>query len=140
MADTRTQPTPADVAVFLDAVEPPRRQADGKALCALFHRITGEEPRMWGPSIVGFGSYGYRYDSGHEGTACRLGFSPRKAQLVLYVLVGAAGEPDRLARLGRHKAGKGCLYVNKLADVDMAVLEALIRAAWDEMNAKYPPG
>lgn len=138
MPDAKTSPTPADVSSFLDSVEHPIRRADGRTLCALLQRVTGREPLMWGPSIIGFGSYDYRYDSGHCGTACRIGFSPRKAQLVLYVLTGGDGEADRLARLGKHKTGKGCLYLNKLADVDMAVLEEIVRTAWDEMNARYP--
>lgn len=104
----------------------------------MMERITGHEPKMWGPSIIGFGSYHYRYDSGHEGTACRLGFSPRKAQLVLYVLTESEGEAELLARLGKHKIGKCCLYINKLADVDMDVLETLTRRAWDWMNRRYP--
>lgn len=138
MAETKTQPTPVDIAAFLEAVEPPQRREDGKTICALMQRITGEEPRMWGPSIIGFGRYRYQYDSGHAGEMCRLGFSPRKAQLVLYVLTGGAGEAEKLARLGKHKTGKSCLYINKLADVDMAVLEELTRDALAHMDARYP--
>lgn len=138
MAEIKTQPTPVDVADFLEAVEPPQRRDDGKAVCAMMERITGEEPRMWGPSIIGFGRYRYQYDSGHAGEMWRLGFSPRKAQLVLYVLTGAAGEAEKLARLGKHKTGKSCLYINKLADVDMAVLEELTRDALAHMDARYP--
>lgn len=140
MPETKTKPTSVSVADYLDAVEPAIRREDAQTLVTLFQRITGQEPRMWGPSIIGFGSYDYTYDSGHSGTACRLGFSPRKAQLVLYVLTGADGEADHLARLGKHKAGAACLYINKLADVDMAVLEQLTRDAWADMNARYPPG
>ncbi len=138
MAETKTKPTTISVADFIDAIPDVTRRADGKIICDLMARITGEEPQMWGPSIVGFGSYHYRYDSGHEGTACRLGFSPRKAQQVLYILTGEEGEEEKLARLGKHKTGKACLYVNKLADVDIAVLEELIRDALASMNAKYP--
>jgi hypothetical protein len=138
MAEIKTKPTQVTPASFLDSVENPARREDGKVVCALLQTITGEEPRMWGPSIIGFGSYHYKYDSGHEGTMCRLGFSPRKAQLVLYVLTGADGEAERLARLGKHKIGKSCLYINKLADVDMAVLEEIARHALDDMNARYP--
>jgi hypothetical protein len=138
MAQIKTKPTVVGVADFLDSVENPARRADGKTICALMQRVTGEEPRMWGPSIVGFGSYHYKYDSGHEGTMCRVGFSPRKAQLVLYVLSDSAGEAERLARLGKHKTGKSCLYINKLSDVDLGVVEELIRAALDDMNTRYP--
>ena len=138
MAETKTKPTGVGVESFIDAVENPTRREDARTVCAMMERITGEEPRMWGPSIIGFGSYHYRYDSGHEGIACRLGFSPRKAQLVLYVLTETEGEAELLARLGKHKIGKCCLYINKLADVDMDVLEALTARAWDWMNRRYP--
>ncbi len=142
MAETKTKPTAASVESFIDAVENPTRQADARTVCAMMERITGHEPSMWGPSIIGFGSYHYRYDSGHEGDAPRLGFSPRKGQLVLYVLTGYQEEDEReaelLARLGKHKIGKSCLYINKLAEVDMAVLEQLTARAWDWMNRKCP--
>jgi len=139
VADVKTKPTPADVAAFIDAVENPVRRADAQTVCAMLERVTGESPRMWGASIIGFGSYHYRYDSGHEGDMCRLGFSPRKAQLVLYVLSDTPEEAEKLARLGKHKTGKSCLYINKLADVDMAVLEDIARDALADMNARYPP-
>lgn len=138
MAETKTKPTPVSVADFLAAVDNPERRADGETLCAMLMRITGEEPRMWGPSIIGFGSYYYKYDSGHEGTSCRLGFSPRKAELVLYVQSGADDEADRLGRLGKHKTGKSCLYIKRLADVDMTVLEELCAASLADMDARYP--
>ena len=137
-AETKTKPTGVGVESFIDAVENPTRREDARTVLAMMERITGCEPRMWGPSIIGFGSYHYKYDSGHEGIACRLGFSPRKAQLVLYVLTETEGEAELLARLGKHKIGKCCLYINKLADVDMGVLETLTRRAWDRMNRRYP--
>jgi hypothetical protein len=138
MAENKTQPTEASVDAFIQAVENPVRREDAKAIRAMMERLTGEPARMWGPSIIGFGSYHYEYDSGHEGTSCRLGFSPRKAELVLYVLTGAAEQEAQLARLGKHKTGKSCLYVKKLADVDMGVLEELTRGALAFMDAKYP--
>ena len=138
MAETKTRPTQVSVDAFLDAVENPVRRADGKAVRALMERVTGEPATMWGPSIVGFGSYHYRYDSGHEGDACRMGFSPRKAELVLYVLADRPGLDEDLARLGKHKTGKVCLYLKKLADVDGEVLEKIVRGAWEEMNRRYP--
>ncbi|MEG3181067.1 DUF1801 domain-containing protein [Sphingomonas sp. LT1P40] len=138
MADIKTKPTAITVADFIDAVPDATRRADAKIVCAMMERITGEAPRMWGPSIIGFGSYHYKYDSGHEGTMCRLGFSPRKAQQVLYILTGAAEQDEQLARLGKHKNGKSCLYINKLADVDMGVLEEMTRDSLAWMNAKYP--
>lgn len=138
MAETKTRPTPVSVDDFLAAVDHPVRRADGAILCEMLTRITGEQPRMWGPSIIGFGSYHYKYDSGHEGTSCRIGFSPRKAELVLYVLSGAEGEADRLARLGKHKTGKSCLYIKRLSDVDMTVLEELCVASLAAMDERYP--
>jgi hypothetical protein len=138
MAEIKTKATEITVESFIEAVDNPTRRGDAHTVSAMMERITGHEPRMWGPSIIGFGSYHYKYDSGHEGTMCRLGFSPRKAQLVLYVLTGAEGEADLLSRLGKHKIGKSCLYINKLADVDMDVLETLTARAWDWMNARYP--
>lgn len=138
MAETKTKPTPVSVADFIDAVENPVRREDAKAVCAMLERVTGEPPQMWGPSIVGFGSYHYKYDSGHEGDMCRLGFSPRKAELVLYILTDSDDEAEKLARLGKHKTGKSCLYIKKLSDVDMAVLEELSRARFDHMERAYP--
>lgn len=138
MAETKTRPTQMRVADFIDAAPDAVRREDAKTLVALMSRITGEEPVMWGPSIIGFGSFHYRYESGHEGDACRLGFSPRKAELVLYVLNGSPEQEAQLARLGKHKTGKACLYIRKLADVDMAVLEEIIRGALASMDARYP--
>lgn len=115
----------------------PVRHADAEALIAIMARISSEPGVMWGASIIGFGRYHYRYDSGHEGDMCRIGFSPRAANLVLYL---APYERDEalLARPGKHKLGKGCLYVNKLADVDMGVLAQLIADAWAIMGKRYP--
>ena len=129
VAETKTKPTNASVDAFLDGVAHPVRRADGKALRAMMERVTGEPAVMWGPSIVGFGSYHYRYASGHEGDACRVGFSPRSANLVLYV----GGFPEYealLAKLGKHKRSKACLYLNTLADVNPAVLEEIARRTY----------
>ena len=138
MAEIKTKASQVSVEAFLDAVDDPVRRADGKALCALMARITGEAPRMWGPTIIGFGSYHYRYDSGHEGVMCRIGFRPRKAELVLYVLGGSEREAALLAKLGKHRTGKSCLYVKKLSDVDQGVLEQLTAESLAAMDAKYP--
>lgn len=138
MAEIKTKPTAVTADAFIDAVENPVRRADARVVAELMERVTGEAPQMWGPSIIGFGSYHYKYDSGHEGTMCRLGFSPRKAELVLYVLTGAAEQEAQLARLGKHKTGKSCLYIKKLADVDMAVLEEITRGALSHMDERYP--
>ncbi len=130
MAEAKTKPTEVSVEAFLQAVEHPIRRADGMLLSDLFEGISGEPATMWGPSIVGFGSRHYRYDSGREGDTPRIAFSPRKGNLVFY-LAHYDGYDADLARLGKHKQGAGCLYVTKLADVDMAVLEAIVRKAWD---------
>lgn len=125
MAENKTKPTEVPVERFLEQVTPDVRREDGRVLCALMQRISGEPPRMWGPTIVGFGTHHYRYESGREGEICRMGFSPRGGALTLY-LPGFDGRDELLSRMGKHKTGKACLYVNKLADVDMAVLEELI--------------
>ena len=138
MAETKPKPTEVSVASFIEAVDNPVRREDAEAVRALMERVSGEPARMWGPSIIGFGSYHYRYESGHEGDACRLGFSPRKAELVLYVLTGEAEQEAQLARLGKHKTGKSCLYIKRLADVDMKVLEEITRSALAHMDARYP--
>jgi hypothetical protein len=102
------------------------RRADGQTLLALMARLTGAPATMWGPSIIGFGRYHYRYDSGHEGDMCMVGFSPRKAELVLYLVPDFTGPDELQARLGKHRSGKSCLYIKRLADVDMAVLEEMV--------------
>ena len=124
MAEVKTKPTEVSVEEFLEGIESASKREDAKVLDALFRKVTGEPAVMWGPSIVGYGSYHYRYASGHEGDMCRIGFSPRAANLVLYL--GGFPEYDALLeRLGKHKRSKACLYINKLADVDMAVLEEI---------------
>ncbi|MEP7005685.1 MAG: DUF1801 domain-containing protein [Sphingomonas bacterium] len=130
MAGNKTQATDASVETFLAKVEPEQRQADGRLVAEMMARITGEPATMWGPSIIGFGTHHYRYESGREGDICRIGFSPRKAQLVFYVGAGSGRLDSLLAKLGKHSIGKGCLYIKKLSDVDQAVLEALIANAW----------
>jgi hypothetical protein len=129
MAETKTRPTDVSVDDFLEAVAHPVRRADGKALRAMMEHVTGEPAVMWGPSIIGFGTCHYRYASGHEGDMCRVGFSPRSANLVLYV----GGFPEYealLAKLGKHKSSKACLYLGKLADVDAQLLEEVVRRTY----------
>ncbi|MEG3144910.1 DUF1801 domain-containing protein [Sphingomonas sp. RT2P30] len=131
MATTnKTQPTAVSVAAFLDRVEPDQRRADAEIVIDLMARVSGEPATMWGPSIIGFGVNRYRYESGREGEICRIGFSPRKAQLVFYLGTSFPDRDAMLAVLGKHSTGKGCLYVKKLADVDMAVLERMVAASW----------
>ena len=136
-AEQKTKPTATSAAEFIAAVEDPERRADAEAACALLAEATGEPPVMWGPSIVGFGAYHYRYASGHEGDAPLVGFSPRKANLVFYLYCDE-GRDDLLARLGKHKSGKGCVYVNRLSDIDPAVLKEMAVASAKQMRAKYP--
>ena len=138
MAEIKTKATEVSVDDFISALDNPRRREDAQKVRAMFERLTGEPATMWGPTIIGFGSYRYTYDSGHSGTMCRLGFSPRKAELVLYLKTGAAGQDDLFERLGKHKTGKACVYVKKLADIDEAVLEEMAAGTLAYMNEKYP--
>lgn len=137
MSDTVTRPTDRPVEDFLASVEPPRRRDEGVALDRLFREVTGFAPRIWGPTMVGYGRYAYRYDSGRSGEAMATGFSPRKAQLVLYILPGFADHGALLSRLGPHKLGKSCLYLNSLARVDRAALADLIRAGLDDLATRW---
>jgi hypothetical protein len=134
MAENKTAPTDVPVDEFLAGVEHPVRRTDGAALLDLMHQCTGEEPLMWGPSMVGFGSYHYKYASGREGDALAVGFSPRKGNLALYGLTYAPGSAELLARLGQHKTGAACLYINKLADVDLDVLRELVTLGYRFMT------
>ncbi len=139
-----TVPTNKEVADFIAAVEPASKREDAKVLDALFRKVTGEEPKMWGPTIIGYGSYDYTYDSGHSGTSSRSGFSPRKAKHSIYLMGCYCDEETekrtarQLTRLGKHSRGKSCLYINKLVDVDLEVLEEMIADNWATMNRVYP--
>jgi len=137
MAENKTKPTSLSVPAFLDAVADEARRADAKALARLMQKVTGDKPAMWGPSIVGFGSYHYTHESGREGDMPIVGFSPRKAANVLYGSIGFGGAAALLGKLGKHTTGKGCLYVKKLADVDMKVLERLIENAVAATRARH---
>ena len=138
MSENKTQPTGVSPADFIASIGHPVRRADAETLLAMMTRITGHEPKMWGPAIVGFGQYHYRYDSGREGDFMRTGFSPRKANMAVYIMPGYSDHSAILARLGKHKTGKSCLNINKLADVDLDVLDELIRAGLADMAEKYP--
>ncbi|WP_448659037.1 DUF1801 domain-containing protein [Sphingomonas sp. CJ99] len=131
MSANKTVATDAAVTAFLESVPDAARRADAIAATDLMQQATGQPPVMWGPSIIGFGRYRYRYASGREGEMCRVGFSPRKAELVFYVGAGRPEQADALTRLGKHKTGKGCLYIKKLSDVDAGVLEAIVRTCYD---------
>jgi len=138
MAQNKTQPIDQDVTAFLNAVTPERRQLDARRLDQIFREITGFAPKLWGPSIIGYGSYHYTYASGRQGDSLATGFSPRKAALSVYIMPGYADFGDILARLGKHKMGKSCLYINKLADVDEAALRDLIRAGLQNLATHWP--
>jgi len=143
VVELKTHATRVDPASFIGAVEPPAKRADAEVLDAMFSRVTGQPAKMWGPSIIGYGSYHYRYASGHEGRACRVGFSPRKAKHSIYLL-GCGDEASNarfeplLARLGKHSRSVACLYVNKLADIDLAVLEEMVALSWKSSFEDWP--
>lgn len=137
MAENKTKPTNIRVPAFLDSCADEPRRKDAKTLAKLMQEVTGNEPAMWGPSIVGFDSYHYIYESGREGDMPIVGFSPRKAANVLYGAIGFDGAEALLAKLGKHTTGKGCLYIKKLADVDMKVLETLVKRAVAATRARH---
>ena len=138
MSQNKTQPSSTSVQEFLMSVEHPTRRADGIALDALFRKTSGYEPVMWGPTIIGYGQYHYVYESGREGDFLATGFSPRKSNLSIYIMPGYADFGPLLDQLGKHKKGASCLYINKLADVDVDVLEKIIRAGLKDLNAMWP--
>ena len=144
MAEAKTQITDVNPADFIAAVEPEKKREDAEVLDALFRKVTGENPQMWGPSIIGYGAYRTTYASGRDVHWMRAGFSPRKAKHSLYLMggycddVAAKRREELLAKLGKHSTGKSCLYINKLADVDMGVLEQMIAADWEAMQRVYP--
>lgn len=144
MAEAKTQITDVDPADFIDAVDPEKKREDAKVLDALFRKVTGLDPQMWGPSIIGYGQYRTTYASGRDIHWMRTGFSPRKAKHSLYLMGGYCDEQtgterdEQLSRLGKHSRGKSCLYINKLADVDLEVLEEMIRHDWAAMQRIYP--
>jgi hypothetical protein len=127
MVDIKTRPTDASVEEFLGAVEHPRRKTDGLELLRIMKEVTKEEPMMWGTSIIGFGTYRYRYASGREAVWLKVGFSPRKRSLSVYLSLDMEEISDLRAELGKHRVGKGCLYINKLSDVNIDVLKKIIK-------------
>lgn len=118
---------------FLNNIQPEKKQADSFAILKLMQEVTGKEPHMWGDSIIGFGSYRYTYASGHQGEWFLTGFSPRKQNLTVYIMSGFSGYEELLAKLGKHKTSKSCLYINKLEDVDLATLKELVRLSSEHM-------
>jgi hypothetical protein len=134
--ELKTKPSDADVEAFIAAIEDPRKREDSRAICRLMAEETGESPTMWGSSIVGFGTYHYVYASGREGDWMAIGFSPRKQNLTLYLMDGFSEYHELLARLGRHSTGKSCLYVKRLADVDLDVLREMIARSYRHTIAR----
>jgi hypothetical protein len=138
MADTKTKSTDESVDAYLASRASPEQLADCKAIMVMCKRVTKQQPKMWGPSIVGYGSYTYRYDSGHSGDACLTGFAVRGRELVVYLVAENPEQLELLARLGKHRMGKACLYIKRLADLDARVLETLIAGSVAELKRRYP--
>ena len=138
MAELKTKPTDASVENYLDTIEDPRRRADCAAISALMKKVMKCEPRMWGPSIVGFDSYHYKYATGHEGDACLAGFSFRKPEIVVYIAEAFESREKLLQELGKHRTGKCCVYIKRLSDIDVVTLEKLIKASVAEGRKRYP--
>ena len=138
MAETKTKPTAASIDAYLASRASPEQLADCKVIMAICKRVTKQSPYMWGPSIVGYGSYTYRYESGRSGEAPLAGFAVRGKDLVIYLDVDHPAQAERLAKLGKHKMGKSCLYIKRLADVDAKVLEALVAGSVAEVRQRYP--
>jgi hypothetical protein len=136
VAGPKTQPTDASVDAFLDAIEDPQRREDSRAICDLMAEETAEPPRMWGDSIVGFGSYHYSYSSGREADWMALGFAPRKGRLTLYLMDGFSGYQELLERLGPHSTGRSCLHVKRLTNVDVDVLREMVRRSYRHTTAQ----
>jgi hypothetical protein len=137
MTQNKTMATEASVKTYLDAIPVETRRKDCRALAKLMTEATGHPPKMWGSSIVGFGSYHYKYESGREGDSCLVGFSSRKGDISVYLLSEFPGDEELLANLGKHTRGKGCLYIRALADVDLTVLEKLVAASAAERRRRY---
>jgi hypothetical protein len=137
-AENKTKPTEVSVRDFVSAIEPERRRNDAQELLTVFASVTGLQPKLWGPSLIGYGTYHYKYESGREGDFFMSGFSPRKTSLVIYTMPGYGDHDALLLKLGKHKLGKSCLYINKLADVKMDVLQEIISEGFETMKAKYP--
>jgi hypothetical protein len=137
MAEAKTQPTAASTDEYLASRASPQQMADCKTLMAMLQRVTQEKPRMWGPSIVGYGSYSYRYPSGRTGTSCITGFAVRGRKLVVYLVAEGADQQENLARLGKYAMGRSCLYLRCLLEVDTTVLETLVANSVSEVRRRH---
>jgi len=138
MYEQKTKETDNSVLEFIENVESPKKREDAYQLLDIFTETTGHEAKMWGPSIIGFGSYHYKYESGHEGDAPLVGFSPRKAKISLYFATGDTKRDELLTSFGKYTSGKGCVYINRVADIDVDVLKALINQSVAFLNEMYP--
>ncbi|WP_096435641.1 DUF1801 domain-containing protein [Alteribacter populi] len=138
MYEQKTKETDKSVIEFIENVESPKKCEDAYKLLAIFTETTGYQAKMWGPSIIGFGSYHYKYESGHEGDAPLVGFSPRKSNISLYFATGDTTRDELLKDFGKHKAGKACVYINKIADIEVDVLKALIDSSIKFLRETYP--
>jgi hypothetical protein len=138
MAEQKTVPTSEDVEQYLRSIDDEKKRKDSFTLVDLMRQVTGEQPRLWVGNIIGFGQYHYKYASGHEGDAALVGFAPRKSSISLYVLSGFEGQEQLLAMLGKHKAGKGCLYVNRLDDIDLPTLGKILQGTVENIRRLYP--
>ncbi|TYS69187.1 DUF1801 domain-containing protein [Sutcliffiella horikoshii] len=137
--ELKTKETDNSVIEFIETVESPKKREDAYKLLEIFTETTGYEAKMWGPSIIGFGSYHYKYPTGHEGDAMLVGFSPRKAKISLYFATGDSKREELLKSFGKHTTGKACVYINKVADIDVEVLKALIKQSMLFLQETYPP-
>ena len=138
MAELKTKANDLSVDAYVDAITDEARRQDCRALIKLMSSVTKCKPTMWGAGIVGFGAYHYKYDSGHEGDACLTGFASRKGDISVYLMCGIAGQDALLAKLGKHKMAKACLYVRRLSDIDLSVLQQLIAESIAEIKRRYP--
>lgn len=138
MYEQKTKETDSNVTAFIETVENPKKRDDAYALLNIFSETTGFPAKMWGSSIIGFGSYHYKYKSGHEGDAPLVGFSPRKANISLYFATGDADREALLIRLGKYTAGKGCVYIKRISDIDVEVLKELITQSVVFLRETYP--
>jgi len=137
MAEAKTKPTAASIDAYLESRASPEQLEDCKTLMVILKRVTKEQPKMWGPSIVGYGSYSYKYESGRTGESCLTGFAVRGRELVVYLVAASPEQQELLAKLGKHKIGKSCLYIKRLADIDTKVLEALVAKSVSEVKSRH---
>ncbi|MCC2631506.1 MAG: hypothetical protein K0S20_205 [Patescibacteria group bacterium] len=140
MSENKTVATAQSVAEFLETIPDEQKRSDCQAICDLMQEVTGLPPVMWGSAIIGFGSYHYKYESGREGDAPLVGFSPRKQNITLYIVEGFEPHKDLMEKLGSHSTGMSCLYIKKISDIDLDVLRKLIKISVDATKKRYPAG